>query len=284
MAKNRLGKGLDALLGDARPKVDGQTGEASGYREVDLNRIQPNPNQPRRTFNDDTIKELADSLKEQGMMQPILVRPQANGGFQIISGERRWRAAKEAGLETVPVIEREADDTQVVVLGLVENLQREDLNALDAALAIQRLRETYGLRHEDIAAYVGKSRSTITNSLRLLTLVKPVQSLLQTGELEEGTARTLLGLPEAAQLSVARRAIKERLSVRQVEQIVAQHGKPGGLSRKDPDVARLEEELSDQLGSSVNITSRGKRGGGTLSIKYRNLAQLQTIIERIKGS
>ena len=284
MAKKPLGKGLDAILGDISQREETQETD-SGYRLVETSLLQPNPNQPRQTFNEDALEELADSVREGGILNAIVVRELPNGALQIISGERRWRAAQLAGLERVAVSVRKADERETLFLGLIENMQREDLTSYEAAIAIRQLHEEFGLKHEEIAQKVGKSRTTVTNLLRLLTLSEPVLKLLKAGELEEGGARALLGLSSqpALQLSLARRAIKDGLNVRQIERAVRQHDqKKRPIPKKDPDVARLEEELADALGSSVNISRRGKRGGGTLQVHYRNLEHLQSIVERIR--
>lgn len=279
--RNPLGKGLDSLLGDVRAVQ--QQEPMSGVAEVEIGLIEPNPDQPRTAFNEESIAALAESLKTQGIMQPLLVRRGENGSMQLIAGERRLRAAQLAGLETVPVIEREATKSDMVVMALVENLQREDLNPYDTAVAIRRLQEEHGLSQEAIAVAVGKSRAAVSNSVRLLNLQQPVQEMLRDGLLEEAAARALLALKPQSQLNAANKVVKKRLSVRQTEALVASHARTTMKKRVNPDVVRLQDELADALSAGVTITQRGKRGGGYLRIQYRNLEQLQDIIERIKN-
>ena len=275
-----LGKGLDALLGEVAHSQSSKTSD--GLKEVPITQVKPNPNQPRKVIDEDSLAAFAESIKRQGVMHPITVRHTDDGTYQIIMGERRWQAARIAGLSTVPIIERQASDSEAMVLALVENLQREDLNPYDAAVALQSLQEEHGFTQEEVARAVGKSRTTISNSIRLLKLHESVQALLRSGQLEEGAARALLALPEQSQPSAAQKVVKNRLSVRETENLVRRHDKSKVVKRSDPDTLRLEEELSDALGAGVNITQRGKRGGGYLRIQYRNLEQLQSIIERIK--
>lgn len=275
-----LGKGLDALLGEVAQNQSLSTRD--GLKEVPISQVKPNPNQPRKVIDEDSLTAFAESVKQQGVIHPITVRRVDDGSYQIIMGERRWHAAQIAGLRTVPIIERQATDSEAMVLALVENLQREDLNPYDAAIALQSLQEEHGFSQEEVASAVGKSRSTISNSIRLLNLHKSVQDLLQSGQLEEGSARALLALPEQSQPSAAQKVVKNRLSVRETESLVRRHNKSKVVKKTSPDTLRLEEELSDALGAGVNITQRGKRGGGYLRIQYRNLEQLQSIIERIK--
>ena len=276
-----LGKGLDALLGEVAHSPSSQSHE--GLNEVPISQVRPNPSQPRKVIDEDSLAAFAESIKQQGVIHPITVRRIDDGSYQIIMGGRRWQAARMAGLPTVPIIERQATDSEAMVLALVENLQREDLNPHDAAVALRSLQEEHGFSQEEVASAVGKSRTTISNSVRLLNLHKSVQDLLRSGELEEGSARALLALPEQSQPSVARKVVENRLSVRETENLVRRHNKSKPTKRTNPDTLRLEEELSDALGAGVNITQRGKRGGGYLRIQYRNLEQLQSIVERIKN-
>lgn len=276
-----LGKGLDALLGEVGQNEAAQSRE--GLKEVPIAQVKPNPDQPRKVIDEDSIAAFAESIKQQGVMQPITVRRADDGSYQIIMGERRWQAARIAGLDTVPIIERQATDSEAMVLALVENLQREDLNPHDAAVALQCLQEEHGFSQEEVARAVGKSRAAVSNSIRLLNLHAAVQVMLRSGELEEGAARALLALPEQSQLRVAQKVVKKGLSVRATENLVRQHDKSKPAKRTNPDIVRLEGELADALGAGVNISQRGKRGGGYLRIQYRNLEQLQSIIERIKN-
>ncbi|MCY3859410.1 MAG: ParB/RepB/Spo0J family partition protein [Gammaproteobacteria bacterium] len=275
-----LGKGLDALLGEVADRQSSTTSD--GLKEVPITHVKPNPNQPRKVLDEDSLTAFAESIKQQGVMQPITVRRVDDGTYQIIMGERRWHAARIAGMTSVPIIERQATDSEAMVLALVENLQREDLNPYDTAVALQSLQEDHGFTQEEVASAVGKSRTTISNSIRLLKLHRSVQDLLRNGQLEEGAARALLALPEQSQSSAAQQVVKNRLSVRETENLVRRLNKSKVVKRSNPDTLRLEEELSDALGAGVNITQRGKRGGGYLRIQYRNLEQLQSIIDRIK--
>lgn len=278
--KPALGKGLDALLGDVTVSSDERTPQ-NDLIEVAVDSLQPNPHQPRTAFDAESVTNLAESIRQQGVMQPVLVRRLDNGSLQIVSGERRWRAAKQAGLEAIPAIERQVTDQDAVVLALVENLQREDLSPYEAAVAMQRLQEDYGMPQEQIAALVGRSRATISNSVRLLGLHKTVLALLKERKIEEAAARTLLALPMAAQPGLARRIVERGYSVRQVEEAVKRIVQKKPLKSRDPDVLRLEEELADALGAAITITRRGKRGGGTLKIQYRNLEQLQSLVSKL---
>ena len=276
-----LGKGLDALLGEAAQSHSSTTRD--GLNEVPIGQVKPNPNQPRKVIDEDSLTAFAESVKQQGVMHPITVRRVDDGTYQIIMGERRWHAARIAGLATVPIIERDATDSEAMVLALVENLQREDLNPYDAAVALQSLQAEHGFTQEEVASAVGKSRTAVSNSIRLLNLHKSVQDLLRSGQIEEGSARALLALPEQSQATVAQKVVKNGLSVRETENLVRRHNKSKAVKRSNPDTLRLEEELSDELGAGVSITQRGKRGGGYLRIQYRNLEQLQSIVDRIKS-
>ncbi len=275
-----LGIGLDSLLGD--PLSGQESGTAVRIKEVPIEQIRPNPDQPRQVFNEESLAAFAESVKQQGVVQPLTVRRLGDGSLQIVMGERRWRAAQIAGLATVPVIERAVTDSETVVLALIENLHREDLNPYDEAVALQRLIKDFDVSQESIASAVGKSRAAVSNSIRLLNLHQSVQKLLREGQLEEATARTLLSLPPQMQVSVAGKVIRNQLSVRQTEALVSRYKKSKGQKSRNPDVLRLEDELADALGAGVSITQRGKRGGGYLRIQYKNLDQLQGIIERIR--
>lgn len=282
MAKEKLGRGLDALLADVSPSEITSESDRGGY-EIELSKIKPNPHQPRQTFDEKTLDHLTESIKREGIIQPLLVTQMSNDTYQIVSGERRWRAAHKAGMEKVPVVVRNVSPQQSVILGLVENLQREDLNAFEEAVAIQRLQEEHGLTQDEIGHAIGKSRTAVSNSIRLLNLVEPVQQMLKGGHIGEANARTLLSLPQSRQESVARKVIRGGLSVRQTEALVKREEKEGGQRPRDPDVVQLEQELSDQLGALVSITRRSKRGGGNLKIQYRNLEQLQRFIDLLRA-
>jgi ParB family chromosome partitioning protein len=279
MAKVKgLGRGLDALLGDddAPPREDGN------LRNLAIDELQPGKYQPRSHMEQETLGELADSIKTQGVMQPILVRPLTAGRYEIIAGERRWRAARMAGLTTVPALIKDIPDQQALAAALIENIQREDLNPLEEAIGIQRLVQEFDLTHQAIAETLGRSRTAVTNLLRLLELAPPVRELLGRGELDMGHARALLALPVARQIDLAREAAQKGLSVREVESRVAEALKAPQARRPrvDRDVARLEEEWSQRLGTTVQIKARGKRGGKLL-VTYRTLDELDGFLAKL---
>jgi ParB family chromosome partitioning protein len=284
MAKMKgLGRGLDALLGGDEPAP--APAVADRQSELKIDQLQPGKYQPRSYMDDAALKELAASIKAQGIMQPILVRPVAGGKFEIIAGERRWRASRIAGLESVPVLVREVPDNAALAMALIENIQREDLNPLEQAIGIQRLVHEFGATHDQAADMVGRSRSAVTNLLRLLTLAEPVRDLLQQGKLDMGHARALLALSGIQQVEAARGVVSRDLSVRDTEKLVGQllRGVPGKTVRKttDRDVLRLEEELAQKLGTKVQIKA-GNKGRGSLVIQYSSLAQLDTILAKLK--
>ena len=275
-----LGRGLDALLGADEPAVGGEM-----LASLAIDALQPGRFQPRARIGQEALAELAESIKSQGVMQPILARPIGAGRYEIIAGERRWRAARMAGLTSVPALVREVADRQALAIALIENLQREDLNPLDEATGIRRLTEEFGMTHAEAAEAVGRSRAAITNALRLLELAPPVQELLREGKLDMGHARALLALPALKQIEFAREAVARQLSVRQVEKRVA-HLSARGTARArvggDRDVARLEDELSGQLGTTVSIRTGAKPGSGKLVIHYSSLDQLDALLNRLR--
>ena len=277
--KSSLGTGLDSLLGD-RPKTDPQ-----GIKEIGIEDLSPGQYQPRKKMYKSTLEELAQSIKEQGVLQPLVVRRQASGRFEIVVGERRWRAAQMAGLSAVPAMVRELNNDETAKIALIENLQREDLNALDQARGLQRLQHEFNLSQDALGKAVGKSRSAVTNLLRLLNLTPEVQALLEDGKLEMGHARALLSADPTKQLGLAKEVIKKSLSVRQTEALVG--GKKQGEAHKknsptkDPNTKKLERELSETLGAEVLI-KHNKKGKGSLTISFKNLDVLQGILERIK--
>ena len=275
-----LGRGLDALLGADEPAVGGET-----LASLAIDALQPGRFQPRARIGQEALAELAESIKSQGVMQPILARPIGAGRYEIIAGERRWRAARMAGLAAVPALVREVADRQALAISLIENLQREDLNPLDEATGIRRLTEEFGMTHAEAAEAVGRSRAAITNALRLLELAPPVQELLREGKLDMGHARALLALPALKQIEFAREAVARQLSVRQVERRVA-HLSARTTARTrvrgDRDVARLEEELSGQLGTTVSIRTGAKPGSGKLVIHFSSLDQLDALLNRLR--
>src|SRR5688572_2712262 len=247
MAKIKgLGRGLDALLGtDESAPAGGET-----LTELAVDVLQAGRFQPRMRMDQDALADLAASIKAQGVMQPILVRPVGAGRYEIVAGERRWRAARMAGLASVPALVRDVPDRHAIAIGLIENLQREDLNPLEEAAGLKRLIDEFSMTHAEAAEAVGRSRTGITNALRLLELAPPVQELMREGKLDMGHARALLGLPPLKQIEIAREAVAKQFSVRQVEARVAAMGqRPTARTRPraDRDVARLEEELSGRL-------------------------------------
>jgi ParB family chromosome partitioning protein len=284
MAKIKgLGRGLDALLGTDEEPVSGSGAEA--LLSLPLDQLQPGRFQPRARIGQEGLAELAESIKAQGVMQPILARPIGAGRYEIVAGERRWRAARMAGLATVPTLVREVADRHALAIALIENLQREDLNPLDEATGIKRLIEEFGMTHAEAAEAMGRSRAAISNALRLLELAPPVQELLREGKLDMGHARALLALPALRQIDLAREAVARQLSVRQVEKrVAALAARPVARlrARSDRDVARLEEELSGQLGTTVSIRSGSKPGSGRLVIHFSSLDQLDGLLNRLR--
>ena len=286
MAKAKgLGRGLDALLGGGGDDAPAPAAREDGLRTLGIDELRPGKYQPRTRMDQASLAELADSVKAQGIMQPILTRALPAGGYEIIAGERRWRAARIAGLTSVPALVKDIPDEQALAASLIENIQREDLNPLEEATGIQRLVQEFGLTHQAVAESLGRSRAAVSNLLRLLELAPPVRELLAEGEIDMGHARALLALPIARQLELAREAAHKKLSVREVEQRVAAALKPreARRPRADRDVTRLEEEWSDRLGTTVNIKPRGKRGG-KLVIAYRTLDELDHLLARLAPS
>ena len=283
MAKLKgLGRGLDALLGSDEPAPT-QTPAGDSLRQLSVDHLQPGKYQPRSRMDQEALKELAASIKTQGVIQPILVRPVAADRYEIVAGERRWRAARMAGLTAVPVVIRDIPDNQALAAALIENIQREDLNPLEQATGIQRLISEFGLTHQSAAEALGRSRTAVTNLLRLLELAPPVRDLLAEGKLDMGHARALLALPPVRQVEFANQAVAHGLSVRDVEKRVGQalaKPTPRVPRRADRDVERLQEDLAQKLGTRVRIRTR--RGGrGALVIDYGNLDQLEALLARL---
>jgi ParB family chromosome partitioning protein len=283
--KRGLGKGLDALLSQhAVGNMDVVDGEDE-LRKLPVDQLQRSPYQPRTDFKQEALQELADSIKTQGVVQPIVVRPVADGDkFEIIAGERRWRASQLAGFHEIPAVVRKMDDQTAMCLALIENIQREDLNPLEQARALHRLMEEFEMTHEALADAVGRSRSTITNLLRLLELESEVKNMLEQGQLEMGHARCLLTLSADQQLKVAQQVSRQGLSVRATEALARKEqtgSRQPKKSEKDPNILRLETELSESIGNPVTITY-SKRGKGNLQISYNSLEELDGILERLK--
>ncbi len=279
-----LGRGLDALLaGDV-----GSVGEADSLLMLKVDQLRPGKYQPRSYMDDAALQTLAASIKTQGIMQPILVRHIDDDHYEIIAGERRWRASQIAGLEEVPVLVREIADESALAMALIENIQRENLNPLEEAQGIKRLVDEFNMTHEKAAEAVGRSRVAVSNLLRLLTLSAPVQDMLMHNKLDMGHARALIGLDNAQQVMLAEKIVQNNLSVREVEDLVkgiakmntASAAKPSHKTNINHDVLRLQEALSDKLGASVSISAR-QNGAGVMKINYASLDQLDEIIAKI---
>ena len=277
LRRRALGRGLGALIPSSLPvEAPAEGGEAL---RVPIDQIRPNPHQPRATFSEQQIEELADSIREKGVLQALLVR-RVGGHFELIAGERRLRAAQRAGLTHLPVTLREADDRESLELALIENLQRENLNPVEEARAYQRLADEFGLTQEEIAKRVGKSRSAVANSLRLLQLPSDVRGQLETGILSAGHARSLLALGSVeVQGEVARDVVKRRLSVRDTERLVRERSKPG----QDVNRSAIESDLSRSLGTRVRL-HQAKGGVGRIEIEFYSLAELNGLVARLSAS
>ncbi len=284
--KRGLGRGLNALLGDVEPVIATADKKEQPSQVLPIEFLQRGKFQPRKDMDPKKLRELADSIIAQGIIQPIVVRNIGEDKYEIIAGERRWRAAQLAELTEVPVLVRELDDQAVMAIALIENIQREDLNPLEEAEALRRLLDEFGLTHQQIASAVGKSRTTISNLLRLLDLDGEVKTLLAKGLLEMGHARAILSLEVKQQREVAAKIVNQGLTVRQVEKLVKDIQQPGvqekpAKASKDPDILRLEQDLTARTGAKVNIKHRNG-GKGELVITYTSLEELEGIIERIQ--
>jgi ParB family transcriptional regulator, chromosome partitioning protein len=277
-----LGRGLEALLGPSGDDANKDMGEQ--VMTLPLGKLQAGKYQPRSRMDESSLMELSESIKSQGIMQPILVRPIGSGRYEIIAGERRFRASKLAGLEEVPVLVRAVPDESALAMALIENIQREDLNPLEEALGVQRLIREFNLTHEDAARAIGRSRSATSNMLRLLNLAEPVQTMLLAGDIEMGHARALLALTAAEQIACANEVVNKRLSVRETEKLVNDWASDGDRQASKPkqtaDVRRLEEGLADWLASAVQLKANAN-GKGSVTIKFNNLDELDGVLERI---
>ena len=306
-----LGRGLEALLGGDEPAAPPQAGaqaQAAGPdRTLGIALLQPGRYQPRMRMDETALQELAASIRQHGLMQPIVVRPLSSvgavagaparpedaGRYEIIAGERRFRAAQAAGLAEVPVIVRDVSDQQALALALIENIQREDLNPLEQAQAIKRLIDEFHYSHEQAAEAIGRSRSATSNLLRLLNLAEPVQTMLLAGDLDMGHARALLAVDRASQIMLANQVVQRRLSVREAEKLVAQHlaqhdgsgrrPERRGAAAQDRDVARIQEQLSDLLGTTVTLKIAA-RGKGLLQIDFSGPEQFEGLLQRMNLS
>jgi ParB family chromosome partitioning protein len=287
--KPALGRGLSSLIREA---VAPSKEEAAGdrLRSLPIEQMQPGKYQPRSHMDQDRLAELAESIRAQGLIQPIIVRPVGRDRYEIIAGERRWRAAQLASLREVPVVVRESDDHAALAMALIENIQREDLNPLEEALALQRLIDEFHLTHQQAAEAVGRSRAAVSNLLRLLELPDAIRAHVEKHELEMGHARALLTLPVAQALALAQRAVAEGWSVREIERQVQalQHGGAGAAAKPaakkkspDADIAALERELGEVLSAKVAVQA-GRGGRGKLVIHYHSLDELEGILERVR--
>ena len=293
MKKRGLGKslsdmGLNELLSD-EPTAAPQSASApaAGVETLAIDQLTPGRYQPRQHFDETALQELSQSIKKQGIIQPMVVRERPGGKFEIVAGERRWRAAKLANLTEVPVIKKELSDEATIAIALIENIQRQNLNAVEEAIALQRLISEFDMTHQQVAEAVGKSRTTVTNLLRLLGLNTAVRRMLEKHEIEMGHARALLALNDEQQIRVAQYILEKKLSVRETERFIKRlqaEPKEGGRGRapvKNPDVSRLERELSDKLSAEVKF-EYNNQGKGKLIIKYNSFGELDGILAKIK--
>lgn len=297
--KGSLGKDLDVLLSAtaissnpaSTPQSDQKNSEEyapanTGLRQIPLEKLRRGKYQPRRDFEQVALQELAESIKSQGVMQPIVVRTQSGGNWEIIAGERRWRASQLAGLDTIPALVREVDDDAAIAMALIENIQRKDLNPVEEAVALKRLQQEFQLSQQQVADRVGKSRSSIANAMRLLTLEPDVLTMVEQGLIDTGHGKVLLALEGRQQLKAARQVSQSSLSVRQTERLVKSLLLPDGGARMtgdrvDPDVQRLERELSEKLGARVTLKTQGP-GGGKLVITFSTNEELEGILTRFR--
>lgn len=287
--KKGLGRGLDALLSASETVSTGSVNESSdaesGLRWVAVHRIERGSYQPRTQFDEEGLRELADSIKAQGMIQPIVVRPRSEGRYELLVGERRWRAAQLAGLESVPTVVRELEDRDAAAIALIENIQRQDLNPLEEAMALRRLLEDFGMTHLQLGEAIGRSRTSVTNLLRLLDLDDRVKEMLASSDLEMGHARALLSLPLDDQCEVAEQVVARALSVRQTEQLVKSRSRDSQASEAtrampNADIERLERELSNKLGVKTQI-KHGGSGSGKVVINYAGMEELEALLKRL---
>ena len=286
--KRGLGRGLDALLGDveavtAAPKASSQEGD---LRHLPVDLVRRGKYQPRVDMHPESLEDLANSIKAQGVVQPIVVKPSGTGGYEIIAGERRWRAAQLAGLQEIPAVVRDVTDQAAMAMALIENIQRENLNPMEEANALQRLIQEFQLTHQEVAGAVGRSRAAVSNLLRLLELNDDVRKLVEQRQLEMGHARALLALKDAAQSAAARHVVDKGLSVRETERLVKRWlstlpNAKAETATLDPDIRRLQDDLSEKLGAGVQVLHTAK-GKGKLVIQYNSLDELEGILTHIK--
>ncbi len=292
-AKNRgLGKGLDALFSTSEidtKKINSEKADeirAQGIEFIDINDIKPNENQPRKVFDDVKLQELANSIKEHGLIQPVILR-QAKKGYEIVAGERRWRACRKAGLKEIPCMIKELTDEQNMLVAIIENMQREDLNPIEEAEGLNQMISSFGMTQEEVSKSVGKSRPYITNSLRLLKLPQEVRNMVSEGKLTTGHARAIAGIGDRErQIQLAEYVIKEELSVREVERLIKeQHSSkkknPRRKAEKSADVKRVEEDLKHIMGTKVSLNQSGRKG--KIEIEYYSRDELERLIELLKS-
>lgn len=294
-----LGKGLDALFGDMEVSVEPSSKEEEssavhdieaaetheGIKYIDINNIKPNANQPRKTFDEGKLEELADSIREHGLIQPLVVRKSTNG-YEIVAGERRWRAARKIGIKEIPAIVRELSDEENMLLAIIENMQREDLDPIEEAEGISQMIETYGLSQEQVSKSLGKSRPYITNQLRLLKLPEEIRKMVSDGRLSSGHVRALITIDdEEKQIKLAVQAVEQGLSVRQVEALAKANKNvkksKSAKKKKSADVKRVEEDLKVALGTKVNLNQNGKKG--KIEIEFYSKDELERLIELLKS-
>ena len=294
-----LGKGLDALFGDMEVSVEPSSKEEEssavhdieaaetheGIKYIDINNIKPNANQPRKTFDEGKLEELADSIREHGLIQPLVVRKSTNG-YEIVAGERRWRAARKIGIKEIPAIVRELSDEENMLLAIIENMQREDLDPIEEAEGISQMIETYGLSQEQVSKSLGKSRPDITNQLRLLKLPEEIRKMVSDGRLSSGHVRALITIDdEEKQIKLAVQAVEQGLSVRQVEALAKANKNvkksKAAKKKKSADVKRVEEDLKVALGTKVNLNQNGKKG--KIEIEFYSKDELERLIELLKS-
>ena len=274
--ENKLGMGLGALL-----STSSKNESNNGVQKIIISQIVPNPSQPRKNFKDEELKELSSSIKNQGLIQPIIVKPTVDNQFQIIAGERRWRACQLNGMHKVECVIKELDDTNVLEAALIENIQREDLNVIEEANAYKGLIDIKGINNENLAKLIGKSPSYVSNILRLLELDKKIQQMVISGNLSMGHARALIGVPNA--IEKANEIIEKKLSVREVEKITSEFKKNKTKKKlKDPNIADLEKELSDKIGLKTSIQFNESGSSGSLTLYYSDLNQLDDLMKRLK--
>ncbi len=290
MKRKALGKGLRSLIPEAPPRttrpVTIAVPRAEGLVQVDIDQIHPNPRQPREHFDQELLQELARSLKNQGVLQPVVVRPRGDGEYELVAGERRWRAAQLAGILKLPAVVKEVSDNQLLELALIENLQRQELNPLETAGAYQMLVDDLDLSQQEVADRVGKQRSTITNALRLLNLPREVQELIRDGQLSAGHAKALAAVTNTkAQIDLARRFADEGVSVRQAEALVTRTRSSRSTSgpatpvERDPNVVAAEERLQQALGTRTRIVHQGNKGGGRVEIEFHSADELERLFD-----